>query len=337
MTPLVSILIPAYNAERWIAETLRSALSQTWPNKEIIVVDDGSTDRTLSIARRFEARSLKVLSQPNQGASSARNTALGLSQGDYIQWLDADDLLAPNKIAEQMEVAACVSKRTLLSSAWGTFMYRATKARFFPTSLWHDLSPLEWLLRKMGDNLHMQTATWLVSRELTETAGPWDTRLSLDDDGEYFSRVIVASQAIRFVPKPKVFQRNPGFNRLSNIDRSDKKLESQFRSITLQIGYIRSLDNSERVRAACLKYLQTWYFWFYGIREDLTEELEELAVALGGRLQVPQVRKKYRWIQQIAGRRVARQAQELFPRAKWTLIRFWDLALFGFEEFGVGK
>ena len=114
MAPLISILIPAYNAEKWIAETLESALAQTWPNKEVIVVDDGSTDRTLLIARQFESPWVKVLSQPNQGASSARNVAFGLSQGDYIQWLDADDVLAPDKLAQQMEVAALVSKRTRL-------------------------------------------------------------------------------------------------------------------------------------------------------------------------------------------------------------------------------
>lgn len=332
MTPLVSILIPAYNAERWIAETLRAALSQTWPNKEIIVVDDGSTDRSLLIARRFESPRVKVVSQANQGASSARNAALALAQGDYIQWLDADDLLAATKITAQMEVAVCASKRTLLSSAWGAFMYRPAKARFSPTSLWDDLLPVEWCLRKMEQNLHMQPAAWLVSRELTEAAGPWDTRLSLDDDGEYFCRVVIASQGIRFVPRAKVFYRNAGFSRLSNIDRSNRKLESQFRSIWLQIDHVRSLEDSERLRAACRKYLQTWLFCFYGVREDLARELEKLAVALGGQLEVPQLRKKYRWIQRVAGRRVARRVQELLPRAKWTLIRFWDFALFAFEE-----
>jgi len=337
MSSLVSILIPAYNAEKWIADTLRSALSQTWPNKEIIVVDDGSIDSTFSIARQFESRLVKVLSQPNQGASFARNTAFALSQGEYIQWLDADDLLAPDKLTQQMQAAAGVSKRALLSASWGCFMYRAAKARFSPTPLWADLSPLEWLLRRMEQNLHMQTASWLVSRELTETTGPWDTRLSLDDDGEYFCRAVAASQGIRFAPDAKVFYRNPGFNRLSNIDRSDKKLESQFDSIMLQLACIRSLQDSERVRRACLNYLQTWFFCFYGVRQDLAKRFEQYALTLGGRLNVPRVRRKYRWIEKIAGRRVARRAQELFPRAKWTVIPLWDFLLFSFEKLRFGN
>jgi glycosyltransferase involved in cell wall biosynthesis len=90
MMPLVSILIPAYNAEPWIADTIRSALAQDWPRKEIVVVDDGSRDRTLAIAREFAGREVAVVTQENQGAAAARNRAYAACQGDYIQWLDAD-------------------------------------------------------------------------------------------------------------------------------------------------------------------------------------------------------------------------------------------------------
>src|SRR5437870_7618103 len=226
MEPLVSILVPAYNAQRWIADTLKSALAQTWSRKEIIIVDDGSRDRTLSLAREFASKTVSVVSQENQGASAARNKALSVCEGDYIQWLDADDLLAPDKIARQMEaIERCQSKRTLFSSSWGYFFYRLKRAEFTPTPLWCDLYPVEWLIRKMGQNLHMQTATWLVSRELTEVAGPWNTQLLGDDDGEYFCRVLLASDGVRFVREAKVFYRMSGFNCLSYIGRSDRKKE----------------------------------------------------------------------------------------------------------------
>src|SRR5207302_3617886 len=134
MTPLVSILIPAYNAERWIAETIRSALAQTWPNKEIIIVDDGSTDDTVGIVREFASDGVKLIRQRNQGAAAARNRAFRQSRGNYIQWLDADDLLGPDKIARQMEMAEQVKdKWTLFSSAWGSFRHRPSKATFSPT------------------------------------------------------------------------------------------------------------------------------------------------------------------------------------------------------------
>src|SRR5215204_6297514 len=103
MKPLVSILIPAYNAEPWLADTIDSALAQTWPKKEVIVVDDGSSDRTLQIAKQYDSPNVRIMTQANQGVSVARNTAFANCQGDYIQWLDADDLLEPDKIAKQVQ------------------------------------------------------------------------------------------------------------------------------------------------------------------------------------------------------------------------------------------
>jgi glycosyltransferase involved in cell wall biosynthesis len=89
--PLVSIIIPAYNAERWIRQTLESAVRQDYANCEVILVNDGSTDGTLAIARQFESRRVRILNQPNAGGPAARNTALKEAQGDFIQWLDHDD------------------------------------------------------------------------------------------------------------------------------------------------------------------------------------------------------------------------------------------------------
>src|ERR1700752_4434252 len=137
MEPLVSILIPAFNAQEWLADTLRSALAQTWHRKEIIVVDDGSTDQSLTLARQFESKGVRVISQKNEGPAAAKNKAFSASRGDYIQWLDADDLLAPDKIARQVQVfPQCGSKRTLLSSGWAAFLYRHDRAKFVPTPLW---------------------------------------------------------------------------------------------------------------------------------------------------------------------------------------------------------
>ncbi|MGC1902617.1 MAG: glycosyltransferase family A protein, partial [Candidatus Acidiferrum sp.] len=157
MNPLVSILIPAYNAEKWIADTVRSALAQTWPRKEIIIVDDGSKDQTAEVAGRFSSKEVAVVSKVNEGAAKTRNHALRLSQGDYIQWLDADDLLEQHKIERQLDALQRLEgQRILASSSWGYFNYRPRRTRFVPTSLWQDLSPVEWLIRKMGQNLHMQ-------------------------------------------------------------------------------------------------------------------------------------------------------------------------------------
>src|SRR6476660_3331354 len=98
---LVSILIPCFNAERWVSQAIASALVQTWPNKEVIVVDDGSTDGSLKVIKSFGDR-IKWESGPNRGGNAARNRLLELSHGEWIQYLDADDHLLPAKIADQL-------------------------------------------------------------------------------------------------------------------------------------------------------------------------------------------------------------------------------------------
>lgn len=333
MQALVSILIPAYNAEATIAETLRSAIAQTWPRKEVVVVDDGSKDRTLSVARGFGSREVSVVTQHNRGAAAARNLAYSLCQGDYVQWLDADDVLAPDKIARQMQALdECQSKRPLLCCACGRFWYRLHRVKFCPTPLWCDLSPVEWLVRKMGQNLFMADSTWLVSRELTQAAGPWNTRLVTDDDGEYFCRVILASDGTRFVPEAKVFYRISGSSGVSYIGRSDRKLEAQFESMKLQINYLRSVEDSERVRSACVTYLQNWLHCFYPERVDIVNQAAELAVDLGGRLELPRVSWKYAGIKLMFGWTAAKRAQLAYNNLKWSLVRSCDKALFHLES-----
>ena len=332
MKPLVSILIPAFNAERWIADAIKSALGQTWERKEIIIVDDGSVDQTLAIARQFASKTVSVVTQANQGAASARNRAYSLSQGDYIQWLDADDLLALDKLARQMDlVESGESEETLLSAAWGHFINRRDKARFSPSSLWTDLSPIDWLLRNLEQGVFMQTASWLVSRRLAEAAGRWNTRLLGDDDGEYFSRVVRLSDKVRFVPRAKIFYRRVTSARLSYVGLSNEKLDAHFLAMQLQIQNIRSLEDSERVRRACLVFMQRYMTYFYPERLDVVKQLEQIAVDLGGHVNVPQLSWKYAWIQRVFGWTAAKRAQLFYNRCKSSVMRSWDDMLFGLK------
>ena len=335
MKPLVSILITAYNAEDTIAYTLQSAVAQTWPHKEIIVVDDGSTDSTAEVARGF--KEVRVVSTENHGLSGAQNNAFPLSQGDYIQYLDADDLLAPDKIERQLAaLREFDGKRVLLSSPWAPFYYRTRHARFVRNSVWQDLSPVDWLSTAMRENIHMQNATWLVSRQLAKAAGPWDTRLHFDQDGEYFCRVLLASEGTRFVPGTGIYYRASGANSVSFIGNSDKKKDSLLLTMKLHIKYLRSLEDSERVRKACLAYIQTWCRNFYPERPDLMQEAQQLAASLGGRLSLPNVSWKYAWIQRLFGFAVAKRASQRWNDYKSSVMRSWDKALFRLEGGNLG-
>ena len=104
VTKLVSILMPCYNAERWIAQAIESALAQTWTVKEVIVVDDGSTDRSLQVIRSFGDR-IQSEAGAHRGGNGTRNRLLELARGEWVQYLDADDYLMPSKIERQIEYA----------------------------------------------------------------------------------------------------------------------------------------------------------------------------------------------------------------------------------------
>jgi glycosyltransferase involved in cell wall biosynthesis len=124
---LVSIVIPAFNAEEWISETLESVLRQTYENLELIIVDDGSTDRTLSVAETTLASSSlprRLLRQQNKGASAARNNGWRSASGRWIQFLDADDLLAPTKIEIQVSSAGAQNADVIYSD-WGRLVQRS--------------------------------------------------------------------------------------------------------------------------------------------------------------------------------------------------------------------
>ena len=253
------------------------------------MAEEGSNYRRRRISRsntcnRETVRFQSIVTKINEGAAATRNKAYSLSQGDYIQWLDADDILAPDKIERQLSAfRGDDTQRTLLSSPWAYFACRLHRAEFVPTRLWHDLTPVEWLLRKMGENLHMQTATWLTSRELSEAAGRWDTRLFTDDDGEYFCRVLLASNGVRFVPEGRVFYRNIPSNRVSYVGISNEKMDALLISMKLHLRYLCSLEDSERVRNASLNYLQNWSICFYPDRQDIAAELQTLAKGVGAR------------------------------------------------------
>ena len=331
--PLVSILIPAFNSQEWIADTLRSALAQTWERTEIIVIDDGSTDQTLAIARQFESNHVRVLTQKNQGAAAARNTALSLCQGEYIQWLDADDLLASDKIARQMAVLdQNVSKKILLSSEFGKFLHRWHRTEFIRTELWEDLPPIEWLLRKMGLNLYMQTATWLVSRELSEASGPWDTRMLSDDDGEYFCRVLLNSEGTKFVPNARVYYRGFRSSSLAYVGNSDRKREALWLSMQLHISYLRSLEDTPRIREACLTYLQRNLVNFYPERADIVAQAEQLAADLGGQLGPPHLSWKYSWIKAAFGWSAAKNVSLEMRKIRWSMESLLDRTVCRFRN-----
>jgi hypothetical protein len=178
----------------------------------------------------------------------------------------------------------------------------------------------------------MQTATWLTSRELTQSAGPWDTRLGSNDDGEYFCRIIKRSEFIRFVPEAKVFYRITGPDRLSYVGQSPAKAKARLLGISLQINHVLSLENSERTRAACMQKLRTWSSNFYLEGSELTNEAKQIAKSLGYELTPAKMSWKYAWIQEIWGTEAARTFRTLYNNAKCRALIWWYAFLFSIQR-----
>ena len=129
MSPRVSIIIPCRNGAAWLGEAIESCLGQSWPNLQIIVVDNGSTDGSLDLAKRYEARGITVLTCERAGASAARNVGLKHADGDLIQFLDADDILDADKIRRQVERLDAAPAASVASGAWARFRARSKRRR----------------------------------------------------------------------------------------------------------------------------------------------------------------------------------------------------------------
>lgn len=310
MSPLVSILIPCHNAAAWLAATLDAALAQTWPHREIIVVDDGSTDNSAAVARSYQSRGVTLITQTNRGASAARNAALAAARGEYVQFLDADDLLAPDKIARQMSALAAQPVGTIAAGSWGVFTDDPATAVFNPEPVWSDHAPVDWLVRSWSGGGMFPPIVWLTPRTVLTAAGPWNESLSLDDDGEYFARVLLRAAHVRFVPEARSYYRvHPG-PRLS-ASRGERAARSSFTSCALKEQHLLAVENSPRTRDALGR---TWQRFAWEQMVDapaMALEAVARARALSPELPPPDGPRSYRLAARLLG---------------WPRARRWHLA-----------
>jgi len=318
-TPLVSILIPAYNSERWIAATIESALGQTWKQVEVVVVDDGSSDNTLAVARRYAGEKVRVFAQPeNRGAAAARNRALAEARGSVIQYLDADDVLASDKLERQLPL---LEDDVLCSGEWGPFYRQPDKARFAPTLLDRDFAPVDFLVTAWGNGLMMQPAAWLLTRTLAMKTGPWDERLSLDDDGEFFTRVLLASKQVRFCAGARVFYRVGNTSSLS-WRSSPKAIRSHHLAATLSTERLLAAEDSPRTRRAAAQKLMQFVYMTYPDRKDLVEAVEDRIRTLGMADTVrPSGGKVFGAVSRVIGWKAAKSLRQPYYLAKVRLAK----------------
>jgi glycosyltransferase involved in cell wall biosynthesis len=305
----VSILIPSHNAEPHLKEAIESALGQTWPNKEVIVVDDGSTDDSLEIAREFANRGVVVLSQPKRGASAARNRAFTASSGAYVKYLDADDLVHTHLLEAQMERISD-SDTAVASAAWGRF-YNDDLSTFSlsPQIVWRDMDARDWLVESWMDaRPMMQAGIFLIPRPLIEARGGWNETLSLIDDFEFFARILSSASEVRFAPGVPIYYRSGRSGTLSKAANC-QAAESAFKSVLLGTGHLLAVRDDARARCACANLLQDFIYTYYPGHNDLLRKAVHRIEELGGSDLPPTGTRPFEQLCDIFGWKVAKRIQ----------------------------
>lgn len=263
--PLVSIIIPNFNKEEFIDQTLESVFNQTYTNWECIVVDDHSTDGSWDILKRNESLDsrFKVFQRPDdvlKGGNHCRNYGLSQSKGDFIQFLDSDDILDYNKIQNQVE--QLLEEDTLVLSISNFSYFKNVPEEGANREINWDPFPNEGvqvLLKLWMDPFFIPPFSFFASRKLIDLAGPWDPKIIQNQDGEYFCRVLLASQKVVFCKEALGYYRIPGLSNVSRIS-SEKAFESVLDSYQSYETEILRKEDSELIRKAlALNYSRLVY------------------------------------------------------------------------------
>lgn len=252
---LVSVIIPAFNAESFIRETIQSILDQSHKNIEIIVVNDGSTDKTEDIILSFNDKRLRYFYQSNSGSPKAKNLGLKKARGVYVQFLDSDDILSIDKIENQVKI---LEERPNAITWCSTFKFDKTdiagKSKIENIDLeilYKITTPLDFLLSlngSVGRVGMVQPNAYLTRLSTICKSGNWNESLnrSPDDDSEFFARVILCSSEVLYDEKSMNFYRKSGLNSLSK----KKDLLHAFgalETIIIKFNVIKQYLNDEKV------------------------------------------------------------------------------------------
>jgi glycosyltransferase involved in cell wall biosynthesis len=196
MSKLVSIIIPCYNAEKWIREAIDSCLNQTYPNIEIIVIDDGSTDRSLEFIKNYGNKIIWKTGE-NRGGNHARNRGFSLSRGEYIQFLDADDYILPEKITRQVNFL----EENNADVVYGDWRHQKhfTDGKFILEDIQVSGQQSNILASLLAD-WWVSPACILFNREAVEKSGGWDETLKAGQDRDFFLSVVINNAKVSYQP-----------------------------------------------------------------------------------------------------------------------------------------
>jgi glycosyltransferase involved in cell wall biosynthesis len=236
---LVSVIIPCYNVEEYIEECVRSVLNQTYRDIEIICVDDGSTDNTLSVLKKF-GKEVTIISTDHKGANHARNKGMEIAKGEYLQFLDADDYLLPGKLSSNIElITQNDSDECLLI---GNFYKKELKKKDLECYNYYTDQWLALITYHFGT-----TSSNLWHKKLIEQAGHWDESLSSCQDYDLLFRIIQSGAPIIFDAHylaVKRVRRNSINNATSDLQHNEARMQN---AVNFQLRLLAYLARQQQL------------------------------------------------------------------------------------------
>lgn len=268
--PLVSVIIPFFNNERHLGDAIRSAMDQTWTNLEIILIDDGSKDNSYAVASSFDDERISIFRQENSGASAARNKGLREAKGEFIQYLDADDLISSGKIEAQMRLL--LDNKDYLCTCPTVYFFEDEDPLQQPEGhSWisnGSSDPVDFLIKLYGGDLigpeyggMIAVHSWLCSTDIIKKAGPWDETLSMDDDGEYFCRVMLAAKGICYAENAVSYYRKHLTAKSLTASLNEKTYLSMLKAIDLKYQHLKTVFSDTLL----LNKIFATFYWTTGV------------------------------------------------------------------------
>jgi len=219
--PLVSVIIPAYNSAPFIRDCVASIRRNTYPNVEIVIVDDGSPDHTLEIVKSLDTE-ITLVEQPNAGRGAARNNGFNHASGAYLAFLDHDDLLEKTSIEERVAYLDAHPEKGWVFTDAMEYNSRRELGLYLDQFPWLDLEQDQFVQLLRG--IYPLTSTFMVRSELLKKIGGFNTAINYGDDIELFMRLLLVSE-VGMIKKPLSRRLiHPGQGVSSTFDRWDSRV-----------------------------------------------------------------------------------------------------------------
>ncbi|GAA6616690.1 glycosyltransferase family 2 protein [Scytonema sp. NUACC26] len=254
MPPIISVIIPAYNAEQTIVDTVASVQQQTFSDLEIIVIDDESSDRTLEILYGIKEQRLQVFSYKNGGASVARNRGITHATGEYIAFLDADDLWTPNKLERQL-AALKQNPKAAVAYSWTYYQFPDEQDSYIENSYLFEGNVYPHLL--VTNFLH-NGSNPLIYRKAIDSVGFFDPTLKSVEDWDYWLR-LAAKWHFVLVREPQIIYRQRSQSISENIEVMEKNclilIDKAFRDAPPELQFLKQKSLAGIYQYLAQKYL----------------------------------------------------------------------------------